>query len=799
MNRDTALKIFKFLTYVGIYGGLLMPVMFLPVVIFPFVFSKLVFLQVLIGLTFPAYVALAWMDPAYRPPKSMLYWAIIAYFVALSLSTAFSVDPIRSWWGNQERMNGLFTLLHLFAWLTMTIGVLKSWKQWYRLLNYQVALSVFMAVIALLQKPFPRLLQFQAGDRVGGLLDNPIYMGAYQIFSLAFIALLFLKTKDKLARFWFIVAACIDLAAFFAAQSRGALIGLAAFVAVFALYYAVFTKQKKVKLAVLGGAGAFFGLYVVAFLFRATAFVQSIPFLPRLLNLQAATETRFIAWRIAWEGFLERPLTGWGFDAFHILFNLKYNPRSLEFGYYETWFDRAHNTVMDVISMTGLFGIVTFAAIFLTLFILVWKAWRRGWIDLPIAAILTALPVGYFLQNLFVFDHPAAFSMSYLMFALTIAATQPAFIGEKEESEAAKAAAAKPKTRTAPWVLFAALQIAMLFVVWRYSVLPFKASTLSIRGNQLLSVGRIDEGWQLLKQAGTIPTPYVDEQTFLLSRDMIDLARSGALANYPKWPEMFDHVKRISEAHLKDHPRNTHPLFIYARFLQEMIPLLPEEERMQTAILSEQMYKRAIDTSPKRQQLYFGLARLYSSAGQKDQAYDTLKTALDFNRDVGESWWYVGLTDWFDRGNEDAGSQAILNAVDAKSPYQLQVVNDAFLLAQAAALHNDVETLKAVLAALPKLGGGSVQLYLQIARVMERAGLIEERNIILNAILQIDPSIGPQLEGLRTGLASSIDESIQMAGAFIPTTTPDIVPPSDAVPEENNTTTASAGGSGPRR
>lgn len=793
------MKVFKFLTYVGIYGGLLMPLMFLPVVIFPFVFSKLIFFQVLIGLTFPAYLALAWMDADHRPPRSMLYWAITAYFIALGLSTAFSVDPVRSWWGNQERMNGLFTVLHFFAWLTMTVGTLKHWKQWYRLLNYEVALSVFMAIVALLQKPFPKLLQFEAGDRVGGLLDNPIYMGSYQIFNLAFIALLFLKTKDKLARIWFVVAALIDIAAFFAAQSRGALVGLAAFIAVFAMYYAFFTKQKKVKLIVLGGAASFFGLYIVAFLLRTTEFIQSIPFLPRLLNLQAATATRFIAWKIAWQGFLERPLTGWGFDAFHILFNVKYNPASLESGYYETWFDRAHNTVMDVLSMTGIFGFLTYGAMFVVLFVLVWKAWKKGWIDLPIAAILTALPIGYFLQNLFVFDHPAAFSMSYLMFGLVIAATRPTFIGEKEVVPDGKA---KARTRSVPWFLFVAVQAFMLLIVWRYSVLPFTASSLSIRGNQLLSAGQIDMGWQVMEQAGTIPTPYLDEQTFLLSRDMIDLARGGALANYPAWHDMFDHAKAITERHLKDHPRNTHPLFIYARFLQEMIPLLPPEERIETAMLSEQMYRRAIDTSPKRQQLYFGLARLYSAAGQKDQAYETLKTALDFDQDVGESWWYVGVTDWFDRGNEDAGSKALISAVRAKAPYQLQTVNDAYLLAQAAAVQHDAEMLKSVLASLPGLGGGSVPLYLQIARVMEKAGLLEERNVILNAILNIDPSVAPQLDALRTGVATSIDESIELAplpAAAVTSTEQDTLE-APAEPEPQSTTTAVVpSGPGPRR
>src|SRR3989338_11100566 len=188
--------------------------------------------------------------------------------------------------------------------------------------------------------------------------------------------------------------------------------------------------------------------------------------LSRLTHFTAATSTRFIAWEIAWKGFLERPLTGWGLDAFHILFNIKYNPKSLEFGYYETWFDRAHNTILDVLSMTGLFGFVAWTSIFVALFYLVWRAWKKGWIDLPIAAVLTALPVAYFVQNLFVFDHPAAFSMSYLMYALVIAATCGEFVGKKDDAIVAQ----KAEPRAAPWTLFVIAQIILLPVLWRDSV-----------------------------------------------------------------------------------------------------------------------------------------------------------------------------------------------------------------------------------------------------------------------------------------------------------------------------------------
>ena len=732
-----------------------MPLIFIPTVIFPFVFSKLVFFQVLIGLTFPAYLALAWMEPRMRPPKSILYYSILAYFCAILLSVFFSVDAYRSWWGNQERMNGMFTLLHFFAWLTMAVGVLKSWDGWKRLLNYEVILSVIMAFVAILQKPFPKLLLFPAGDRVGGLLDNPIYMGAYQIFNLSFLALLFLKTGSKKMRIWYGFAAVIDLIAFFLTQSRGAFFGLAAVVGVFTLYYALFTKSNRARFGILGAGAGFFGLYVLAYIFRASAFIASNPILNRLTNLQATTETRLIAWDIAWKGFLERPLTGWGFDAFHILFNLKYNPKSLEFTYYETWFDRAHNTIMDTLAMTGLFGLIAYLAIFISIFVLVWKARKRGWIDLPIAAILTALPIGYFLQNLFVFDHPAAFSMSYLLFAFVIATTSSTFNGEPSETPS-------NKTHAAPWTLFVIIQIFAVAIVWNCSVRPFNASRHAIIANNLLSAGRIAEGFEELKTSHNISTLYDDEQTFLLSRDIITLTDNGAFTKYPDWMEIYEYAKEKNLEHIAKHPNNTHPLFVHARLLHAMFPSLPEDQMQAEIVAAEQMYLRTIETSPERQQLFYSLARLYSQVGQKEQSAKILKEALDFNPNIGESWWYYGLVTWLELGKEEEGTQAVLSALSAKTPYTPTRAIDLMHVARASALRGDTEHLMWAYENVIPLKDTTSQILIEFSRAFETAGMIDERDALLNELAKVDANVGLFVSAMQDGRADNIDDAIML-------------------------------------
>ncbi len=759
MNRQTSVNVLKAISYVGIYGGLLLPLVFVPVVIFPFVFSKLIFFQVLIGLTFPAYIALAWAEPKFRPRWSPLYIAIVAYFLAVGLSVIFAVDVQRAWWGNQERMNGLFTVLHFFLWFTMASGVLRSWVQWKKVLIYEVALSGIMASVALLQLVYPALLKFPAGPRVGGLLDNPIYMAGYQIFNLMFIGLLWMKVKNRAFRLFLIAMALLDMGAFIAAQSRGALVGLFVAIGVFSITYALLTPNKKTKFAVLGIAAFAVISYGIVFAFKDTEFIMNTP-LHRFTDLSGTTETRFIAWDIGWHGFLERPLTGWGFDDFHILFNKKYQPKSLEYGYYETWFDRAHNTVIDMLSMTGIFGFLTFFGIFAALYYIVIRAYRRGWIDIPLASVFIGLPLGYFVQNLFVFDQPAGFTMSYLMFAIVASMAYPDFAGSKAEPVEKATEKTTAQIKPVPWIAFGLIQLVALFIVYRTSVLPAEASYYTIKSNNYFMGRAFDVALMYAQKAAVIPTPYLDEQTFLQSRNLITLDESGQIDQFKNWRTWYSLIIDLNEKYLKDHPDNTNPLFIYARFLHAMSKYYPEDTAK-----AEAEYKEAIRTSPERQQLYYSLARFYLEKDRKQEGLDAFKQALEFDTKIGESHWYVGLSELYDFGQREEGAKEIAEAFKVISPYQLKDVREAVAAADAYSILGDKEGMQALIPKLPNLTGGSVPFYLEIARSCEKLDMIEERNLILGALQKADPTLGPRLEPLQNGSATSIDDSLKITEA----------------------------------
>ncbi len=772
MTRNTAVKWLKAITYIGIYGGLLLPLVFVPVVIFPFVFSKHICFQVLIGLTFPAYIALAWAEPKYRPRwKAPLFIAIGFYFIALALSVVFAADPLRAWWGNQERMNGLFQVLHFFIWMVMTSSMLHTWKQWKNILMYEVALGVFMGCVSLLQLPFPRLLMFQAGPRVGGLLDNPIYMAAYQMFNLFFILMLWLKGAKSGTKIFLGIAAVVDIAAFLATQSRGGLVGLFIGLLAFGFFYSLMSTSKKAKIAIVSVIAFIFVFYGVVYFNRTSKIVQDTG-LARLVDLNATIDTRLIAWHIAWNGFIERPLTGWGLDNYHILFNKKYNPQSLEHGYYETWFDRSHNTLFDVLSMTGLFGMLAYIGVWWALFYSIFRAYRKKWIDPAIASIILSLPIGYFVQNLFVFDQPAGFTMSYLLYGLVIAATSAEFDGLAKHEDAVDKKIDAIHTDI-PVVTLVLVYMFSLFIIWHGSILPWKASYYSIASNNNFSAGTMEESFRLAKIAAATPTPYLDEQIFLETQNLMKLVDNNSLSKVPFWKEWHDLVVSIAERHLAQHGMNTHPLFVYATFLQSFASSVPEDGPK-----AEIYYQRALETSPTRQQLLFTIARWKVIQGKKQEGYEYFKRALDEDGHVGESHWYVGLSLSYDLNKKDEGSKELIASQNVSSPYSIKNARELAALSDAYANSADIEGWKKnIFEQIRNFTNGDVSTYVQIARGAEKLHLLDQRNLLLKAIQKLDPETEIHFGPVLSGMVKTIDESLNMTS-----NTQSIAQPAAAVP-----------------
>lgn len=343
---------------------------------------------------------------------------------------------------------------------------------------------------------------------------------------------------------------------------------------------------------------------------------------------------------------------------------------------------------MDVLAMTGLVGMVGFLAVYVTLFWSLLRAYRTQRLDAISFALLVGLPIAYLVQNIFVFDHPAAFTMSYLFFALVVAVSSHGFhVPGMEPKE--EVAPLLGKARAFPAISFTIVQLIALAIVWRYSVLPFQASRIMIQANSAFQMrpARYDIALELFKMANAIPTPYMDEQAYLMAKNLTELAQDPALKSSPKREELVGMVKRVAQEELTRHPRSTNMLFLIARFYQEMAFLYPAD-----ATTAEQLYLRAVETSPRRQQLFFALADFYYRQNKPELALSYEKKAMEADPGLGQGHLAYGVSLLFRKKDEVNGPKELLLSQTVAFPYQLgmqelpAVAEAAFLIKDKAGL-----------------------------------------------------------------------------------------------------------------
>ena len=118
---------------------------------FPFITGKNFGFRILTEIAFSGWLALALLNPAYRPRKTLILFVLTAFVAVIGLADIFGVYPFKSFWSNYERMEGWITLAHLLAYFVVAASVLnteKLWKYWW---HTSLAASTLVALYAVTQ------------------------------------------------------------------------------------------------------------------------------------------------------------------------------------------------------------------------------------------------------------------------------------------------------------------------------------------------------------------------------------------------------------------------------------------------------------------------------------------------------------------------------------------------------------------------------------------------------------------------------------------------------------------------
>lgn len=324
------------------------------------------------------------------------------FLLSTLVSTILAKDSYRSFTGTVERGEGFMGLLFfiLIFYLVLLIFDNQDWKLFFRGVSASGIIFSIHQIIQLARA------SWDFGLRPFSTFGNPSLLAGYYLFVLfANLALLAdvwpklssakeknttisAKKENLVFLFLPLISTIFSILGIFLTQTRGTYLGFAVGILVVSLYFSwkfilepVLERKKKKTLKIL--IPVLSALLVLIFIIGAFGILvyfsnkaktaqneASFGFfdaLTRRLGAMGALQTRLISAGSSLASVnpkneeINRLLFGWGLDNFNVAYNTYFNPRY--FLYEEVWFDRAHNKVLDVLVMQGLFGLVLFLGI----------------------------------------------------------------------------------------------------------------------------------------------------------------------------------------------------------------------------------------------------------------------------------------------------------------------------------------------------------------------------------------------------------------------------------------------------
>jgi len=595
---------------------------------FPFITLKGFTFRILIEILFALFIILAVIDTRYRPRKSYIFIALAIFLGIITLADIFGVNPGNSFWSNFERMEGLVTLVHLFAYFIVITSVFITEKLWTRFLQTSVGASVMMSFYVFAQLSGSLVIN-QGGNRVDGTFGNATYLAVYALFHI-FIAWLLLLKKESTAwmRWLYGGTIILNLIVLYKTETRGDILGLIGGVFLVAILIVLFERRPEMKRIRKISAGVILSLIILVGTFivvKDSSFVRDSQTLSRFANIsltERTTKSRFQIWGLALEGFKERPILGWGQENFNIIFGNYYDVRLYD---QEPFFDRAHNVFLDWLTAGGILGLLAYLFIFLTALYYIWRRQNNNFSTME-KSVLTGLLGAYFFQNLFVFDN----LMSYILFFSILGYIHSYSLPNKESN-------GKEINKYSQYTI---ISITVILIV--VSMYAFNVKGILANKALLQAISPQKEGFQAnmdyFKKALSYDTVGKAETREQLLK-IASRAKTTKGVSEKFKQEVFEFGRLEMSKQIEKTPNNIRYEIIFGSFLSQF-------GQFDEAI---KHLKRAIELSPNKQETYFGLVSIYINAKQYDKALETAKIAYELDKNNVKALDVYALSALYDR------------------------------------------------------------------------------------------------------------------------------------------------------
>ena len=402
-----SLKIIRF----GVYFALFSPLIVNANFYFPFVGPKSLYFMGICQIIFFAWLFLIINQRKYRPRLNSILIALTLFLIVLTITSILGVDFSRSFWSKPERMTGLLMWLHLFAFFLVVSSVFQSFSDWEKIFIVSVSVATLISILALFEVGGIKI--FRLSGRGGATLGNTSFLGTYLLFNAFFALWLFFQKRTKKISFLFLTSLALMILAIYFQGARAAFLSFFGGATLLFLFWLSF-QPKIPKLRIFGKTLLF--IFAISVLILLTLIFIPGNFVHQKF-IEVTRRARFINWEMAQKAFLERPILGWGLENYTIVFPKFFNPCFFlpECGG-EIWFDRSHNIIFDTLVTSGIIGLISYLALFVSFFYILGKSYfKEKTISFWTFGIFSTLVISYFVQNLTVFDMPTSLMLFLLV------------------------------------------------------------------------------------------------------------------------------------------------------------------------------------------------------------------------------------------------------------------------------------------------------------------------------------------------------------------------------------------------
>ncbi|MGB0757465.1 MAG: O-antigen ligase family protein [Patescibacteria group bacterium] len=607
----------KFIYQTGqflVYASLFLPLFVHSSFVFPFITPRNYAFRILLAIA-AAVLAVLWVYyKELRPKKSWLHFAVLAVILAKVLSGLFGENLYNSFWSGYERMEGILTWLYLGVYYFLIVSVFRTRDEWIWLFRVSLVPAALVAIYGIMQAAGVDTALVARQARIESTLGNAAYIGAYMVVHMGIALYLIFRDRITWVRIVAGLSLVISTIALVLSETRGAAIGLIIgfFVATLTTVYLSKAEEARQRNIAAGLLVALILLAGSVWMLRDTAVVQNIGIVNRVVTIrldEGTVNSRLNIWKLAIEGFKEKPVFGWGQENFHLIYNKYY---TVDIG--EEWVDRAHNNLLDQLSMNGLVGLLAYLAVIGYPFYAFWQYRRK---DTLVAGILLGLWSAYVVQNQFVFDS----LNTYIPFFILLGFSREIARESRDEAEPTRFANTAYRASDAP-IFFVGALIASVVLTVVINLPGYKANLATIQGLARISA-LPEQSYEYLKEA-------VEYESF--GNKEIVMQLQLALNSYLLDKNLSDEFKTeavlftidATDDVIEKHPHD-------ARFIAfgGNINLIARPLGPQYIVRAEEFMERAIEVSPNRPDLYLQLGEIVQLQNRNAQAIEHYKTVVE--------------------------------------------------------------------------------------------------------------------------------------------------------------------------